>query len=405
MIRPLVIRTASMVLLAGGATFGQVVVDGDLSDIRAVSQGDLADPENDVCIVGKSGFDFSHLYVFYDVANDALYLGLDLMDSPPGIGMPGPGVPGDADGDGNADLRANSSCITFPFSDEFGVGPDEYYQFLLDTNGNNRSDEPGDVRVQYSNNSLGIFPGNSAVPIPGATGTIQLGTAGSIVASAGIPDTDENRNTTDIEVRVDNWSTLDPDPTSFIVTIHNGSLVDGLGEETSARLRIDVVTCGAGTVNSGPGPIADVLRVSGSTGGPNRTVQVARQTPVGLSLSASPAGPASARYVIWMWAGPRANDTNLIARGSLLGCTVNPTPLSPADLPQPISCLRAAGMPAGACHGVSERRAPPRAPWSATKASGFSNAITLTFQGVLEDSGAGNPRHFSVTNAVTLVVQ
>ncbi|MBI1853657.1 MAG: hypothetical protein HYR85_25240 [Planctomycetes bacterium] len=52
--------------VVAGVAAGQVTVDGNLSDIAAVAQATLTDPPNDVCTVGKSGFDFTTLYVYYD---------------------------------------------------------------------------------------------------------------------------------------------------------------------------------------------------------------------------------------------------------------------------------------------------------------------------------------------------
>jgi hypothetical protein len=386
--------------LAAPAT-GQVTVDGDLADLASVAQGSLADPANDVCNTGNSGFDVTHLYVYYDGVADALYLGIDILDVPGA-----PGVPGDADGDRNADTRTSPFCVAFPFSDELGVGPDEYYQFLLDTNSNNRSDEAVDVRVQYSNNALGIFPGNSTVPIPGATGIIRLGTAGSASASAGIPDGDENRSTTDVEVRIDRWSSLDPDPADFTVTLHAGSIVDGLPEEFTSRLHVDLRACATGTVNAGPGPITDVLLVNASSGDAgSRIVHAAIGARVALSLVAAPAGPSSARYVVWIWPGFGSSQTSFAASGSILGCTVNPTPLAPNARPQPFRCLHGTGIPSAACRGTTVLHSPARAPWTAARQTGFATPAVLTFQGIVEDTGSATPAHFSVTNAVTLVVQ
>ncbi len=211
-------------------------VDGDLSDLIPLAQASRTDPIQEVCTIGRSGFDFSNVYVYYDVATDELYLGLDIMDLPGLVG-----VPGDADGDGNPDSPAtNASCVSPPFRDEDGVGPAEEYAFLIDTNHNGTSTDFEDVRVHYQSNALEFLRGDSPTPIPGATGIIRLGTVGSPVGSVGIPDSDENRATSDIEIRVDHWSRLASDPCLFRAAARAGSLEDGLPEDTSGPLGVRV---------------------------------------------------------------------------------------------------------------------------------------------------------------------
>src|SRR5262249_55725219 len=113
--------------------------------------------------------------------------------------------------------------------------------------------------------------------------------------------------------------------------------------------------CGAG---SGPAP---ALLVDGSPGEPGtRVVSVGLGEPLAISL----ATPAPGRYVLWRWAGPGSNPTELTAGSVSIGCTVNPTPASPGASPQPILCLRSAGIPSRACAGVREIPSPPAAPFT-----------------------------------------
>ncbi|MBI3844793.1 MAG: HYR domain-containing protein [Planctomycetes bacterium] len=240
----------SVLALFGGMTataIGQVV-DGDLTDLAAVAQITRADSINDVCSTGKSGFDFRNVLVYYNVATDQLFIGLDVMDVPPGQGNSGPGVPGDADGDGNPDTVTPGNCIRPPFTDELGVGPSEEYSFFLDTDGNGQNRDAVDVHVRYQGNTLGILAGNTDLPIPGATGVIKLGTAGAGGINTGIPDADENTATTDVELRIDRWSQLDLEPCSFNLLVRSGSLVDGMVEDNSQTVPFDInrpptITC------------------------------------------------------------------------------------------------------------------------------------------------------------------
>ncbi|MBI3843619.1 MAG: IPTL-CTERM sorting domain-containing protein [Planctomycetes bacterium] len=215
-------------------------VDGNLADLVPLAQVIQADPINEVCVVGKSGFDFSRVLVYYKVATDEMFIGIDPMDVPPGVGFAGVGVPGDADGNNNPDTLTNPLCVAAPFAEEPGVGPDEEYTMLFDTDGNGSNIDFNDVRATYQGNTFQIRRGDNSGTIPGATGIIKLGTAGSPVASTGIPDTDEVRTTNDIEVRIDHWSTLTPNPTCFSLVVRAGSLVDGLPEDTSSVITFNI---------------------------------------------------------------------------------------------------------------------------------------------------------------------
>ncbi len=171
---------------------------------------------------------------------------------------------------------------------------------------------------------------------------------------------------------------------------------------------LDPRRCRAGTVTSGLGAATDVLFINGSPGGIHRIVTATRHTPIQVELSAAPTGPGEpgnpvARYVLWVWPRFPSTPFDLATGGSLLGCTVNPTPLRPLASPQPVRCLRGTGTPMRVCQGVLEIAAPARAPWTRTVA-GFAAPTTLTWQGVLEDNGAGNGSGYSVTNAVILRV-
>ncbi len=159
--------------------------------------------------------------------------------------------------------------------------------------------------------------------------------------------------------------------------------------------------CGAGTVNSGAGPITDVLFVNGRTG----QVNLSAGEPVTVAMAATPAGPATnAQYALWVWLSCAATPRNLVVSGQLLGCTVNPTPFEPGFAPQALRCLRG-GLGSQYCGSVRELNgAPARAPFSLTRVQGLGQPGTYTLQGIIEDAGSANTLGFSVTNAVTVRV-
>jgi len=216
----LAIATAAL-LLASPAS-GQVVVDGDLADLIAVAQGSQADPINEIIPTCKSGFDLANVHVYYDVAADELYIGLDIMDVPPGVGVAGPGVPGDADGDNNPSLAGNPACPEVE-DDQFGVGPDETYLVRIDTDNDGSFDTAVDLRIEYRNNALTLRRGNGTA-VPGTlSASIMLGVSGAS-ADPGMPN--QNLATSDIEIVVRNYGDLDVVPLCFRLTTFSGSLVD-----------------------------------------------------------------------------------------------------------------------------------------------------------------------------------
>lgn len=221
--RLLLALTCGLIFAAGARA---QVVDGNLSDLIPLAQADQADPINEILPNCKSGFDVEHVYVYYKFATDQLFLGIDIMDVPPGSGpgFPGPGVPGDADGDNNPDGRSNPNCPEVVV-DQVGVGPDEEYLIRIDTNLDGSFDGAGDFRVLYRGNAFSLARGDGSAAPGGMSGTIKLGTAGSPVAT-GIPNSDENRLTEDIEIVVNNYSLIDPVPNCFRLDTFSGSLVD-----------------------------------------------------------------------------------------------------------------------------------------------------------------------------------
>lgn len=164
-------------------------------------------------------------------------------------------------------------------------------------------------------------------------------------------------------------------------------------------------SCERGNVN-GVTAISDVLFVNGSCGGTCRTVHVPLQAPIDVAMFPSPAGPDPAQYALWVWSGPPTAPYELNIGTSVLGCTVNPTPLQPFASPQAIRCMRSPGIPSLFCVDLVEiPRAPISVPWIRTRSQGFAQARTITMQGILQDDGSTSSDGLSVTNAVVLVTE
>lgn len=161
--------------------------------------------------------------------------------------------------------------------------------------------------------------------------------------------------------------------------------------------------CRGGTVGSSTGSSQDVLLVNGSVGSlGNRKVEMGVSQSIEVSLNASSMGPAQGKYFLAAWIGGPQTPLGLSVQGQLVGCFVNPIPLTGGDN-QPFRCLRG-GLPGAVCRGVRELPSPPTAPFSATKAGGLSNPLTITVQALLEDNGSAHPIGYSVTNAVVIEV-
>ena len=201
------------------------------------------------------------------------------------------------------------------------------------------------------------------------------------------------------------------DGPGFILAGANGGIlvVPGFDPRSDER-GVEVLAraprfCDTGNVDLGVGEIADVLFVNGSNGGRHRTVSVALGQPIELALDAAPAGSGRGAYVVWGWSRIGDSCGDVIARGpQVIGCTVNPTPLTPAIGPQPVLCVYGAGVPAAACGSARSVAGPPGVPFTVRSRNGRSVPLTLLLQGVVQDRGAVNTRGFSVTNPIVLQV-
>ncbi|MBI3848448.1 MAG: hypothetical protein HY292_27770 [Planctomycetes bacterium] len=171
---------------------------------------------------------------------------------------------------------------------------------------------------------------------------------------------------------------------------------------------VGTIECAAGTVNASPAVLGtrDVLRANGSAGSPvARVVTVARSTPITVSLSAAPEGPAAnALYALWVWSGSTFHPSEYRPSRNRIGCFVNPIPLMLPSQPQPILCLQSPTLPTALCRGVHTMTGPAFAPWSLTLTPGFSRRTRLTIQGLLKDNGGANVSRLSATNAIVIDV-
>lgn len=211
--------------LAPSAFAQNIVVDGDLTDLKMFAQADQSDRPFDVTDAFVSGWDFTHVWLYYNPKVDTLYVGIELQPN-----GDVPGVPGDADGDSNPN---ESSRLDVP-QDQFGVGTDEAYIIAFDTNLDGDFEGEIDMLFEYRANTTRLLrPTGGTFPALMTT-EIAVGVAGATTAP-GMPF--ENPDTDAIEIAIRNFSFAfangDPlaDPCDFGITVYAGSLVDSLQED------------------------------------------------------------------------------------------------------------------------------------------------------------------------------
>jgi len=391
--------TLAFLLLLGAAAFGQtVVVDGDLADLTSVAKVQ-SDPLNDLCDLARSGFDFERVLAYYDSASDALYR-IDVMDveeGGPGIGLPGPGVPGDSDGNGDPNNGGNELCES---QDQYGVGTDEFYLIKVDTNSDFTFGGASDIRIVYRSNALHFEKGDGT-PAVGITGEIVLGTAGA-AEDPQMPN--QNRLTEDIEIAVHDWSSVDTSPETFALSVFAGSLVDGPPEDFLRPAMVvgpDDVTCRFGTVDWGSSDVpAVVLTVNGSAGDDTRTVSVAVGFPVVAFMDVPPSGPIPAPFALYVWLSV-PSTTTITPHPFSLGTMCFPTPVT-GGLPQPKRIWNNIGHPE--ILGTPYYPSDPAPSTPLSRPGGIWFVVSMTFQGIILDDGSAANKPASITNAVVLKV-
>ncbi|MBI1852815.1 MAG: hypothetical protein HYR85_20940 [Planctomycetes bacterium] len=184
--------------------------------------------------------------------------------------------------------------------------------------------------------------------------------------------------------------------------LYVGGNFSRVGHTPSYKIARRTLAPRRGNVNASAGPVADVLEVNGSTGDATRTVDVAIDAPISISLAAAPAGPLPARYTVWIWRNAVDRPTPLVAGGARIGCTVDPTHFAPDTTPQPFACVTSPFRPCGSIRTV---RSPSTAPLTVRRAVGWPTTETFTVQGVIEDANAPAGVSLSVTNSVTLRIR
>jgi hypothetical protein len=164
----------------------------------------------------------------------------------------------------------------------------------------------------------------------------------------------------------------------------------------------DEIGCRLGRVNLGASLYeAVVLTVNGSEGDALRKVTIQTGDGIEVYMDAPPAGPATAKFALYVWLGEPSGST-VTPHPQSLGNMCFPTPIT-GGTPAPKKIWNNIGKE-GAL-GTPDYPSSPAPSMVFAKPSGLSNALTATFQGLIYDQGSSANKPASVTNAVTLVVQ
>jgi hypothetical protein len=157
-----------------------------------------------------------------------------------------------------------------------------------------------------------------------------------------------------------------------------------------------------GTTNAAGEALANVLWVNGSPGDARRRVVIPSDTALRIEMTAPPAGPSPAPFVLYAWFGEPDRFT-LAVQPAGLGVMGRATPLhgNPADQPVVIwnnigyrSKLGVPSHPSDPAPSVVHDR-----PW------GLPHRVTFTLQGFLLDEGSSSSCRASISNAVVVEVR
>ena len=174
-------------------------------------------------------------------------------------------------------------------------------------------------------------------------------------------------------------------------------------EDSTYRVRISGNPCARGTVNAGNGFLTNALFLQGSTGGQDRTVEIAEGDLFEVTLL-QPFTGGNGKFVL------HANTGSLASSNSTplpFGIGDVCFPLLTSDGAAPVIVANNIGKPnqLGESHYFGVPTADPETATTSFLYPNLPIGTTLTFQGVIVDPGSTSPRAVSTTNAVVLAVR
>lgn len=156
-----------------------------------------------------------------------------------------------------------------------------------------------------------------------------------------------------------------------------------------------------GSVHAYAGYLARVLRVNGESGDHERVVTLPKRTPLTFSMLAPPAGPETARFVLYAWpTEPDAVTVSVQPHG--LGVSGLPTPLNSGTSNQPRTIWNNMGYRQRL--GRPDLDSSPAPSTIFERPDGIGYEVTFTLQGFIEDLASEADGPISVTNAVVVRV-
>lgn len=170
--------------------------------------------------------------------------------------------------------------------------------------------------------------------------------------------------------------------------------IDDRVSRSAGFWRDDLATAFRGTVNAGRGPLADVVFVNGSSGGPARSLTIGTGDPLTVSVSLPPAAAGPSPFALYAFRGGAGASTATFVPG--LGFTCFPTPLS-GGTPRLKATWNNTGFPV---LGPASFPSSPAPSVPLSRASGSGRPVRFTLQGIIADPGSASRQPWSVTNAI-----
>lgn len=158
--------------------------------------------------------------------------------------------------------------------------------------------------------------------------------------------------------------------------------------------------CRAGSVHAGQGLVQGVLRINGSLGDGRRTVSLPQATALTITMDSAAAGPDPGAFVLYGWLGEPSDSTYSVQPYGL-GVMCFPSFLS-IGVPKPTVTWNNLGYPA--LLGAADYPSVPAPSTVLARSQGIRQAVTVTFQGIIQDQGSAADGPGSLTNAVILEV-
>lgn len=191
--------------------------------------------------------------------------------------------------------------------------------------------------------------------------------------------------------------------------IEAGTSLDTNGNGTPDECEDFIAFCGVPSVNGGCGAVEDVLWINGSSGGPERIIEVGTTTLVSMTVQepSSRVGDGKVtRMCLYLWSSEPI-DKDLVALPKSLGTMCFGPYYLATEEPEIVLNSLGADKKLGQHNGAGN---PPVLQDGATLEflawpDGFGSQQTFTVQGVIQDDCSPGQKRFAVTNGIVIRIE